>query len=96
MVRICFHNQLEFHPKFLGLTGTYQQIKRIAKQYRMYFSAPPLAVDDDTADYLVDHSIFFYLMGPDGQYLAHFGRTDSVEQVVETISKSVHNESSKV
>jgi hypothetical protein len=76
---------LEFHPKFLGLTGTYQQIKRIAKTYRLYFSAPPLALDDDAADYLVDHSIFFYLVGPDGKYIAHFGRQDSTEEVTAQI-----------
>lgn len=73
----------EFHPDFLGMTGTYQQIKRAAKSYRLYFSAPPKSLDEDDADYLVDHSIFFYLVNPDGQYVAHFGKPDEPEQVVE-------------
>jgi protein SCO1/2 len=84
----------DFHPKFIGLTGTYQQIKRIAKSYRLYFSAPPLAVDDDCADYLVDHSIFFYLVGPDGKYIAHYGRQDDskdvAKKILDTIEKSKH------
>ncbi|KAJ3108410.1 Cu-binding protein [Phlyctochytrium bullatum] len=75
----------DFHPDFIGMTGTYQQIKRIAKAYRLYFSAPPRAVDDDDADYLVDHSIFFYLIGPDGKYIAHFGRQETAESVTEKI-----------
>jgi cytochrome oxidase Cu insertion factor (SCO1/SenC/PrrC family) len=79
----------EFHPKFIGLTGTYQQIKRIAKAYRLYFSAPPLALDDDAADYLVDHSIFFYLVGPDGKYVAHYGRQDPWETVTDKILEEV-------
>ena len=80
---------VEFHPKFVGLTGTYQQIKRVAKAYRLYFSAPPKALDDDEDDYLVDHSIFFYLMGPDGQYIEHFGRIDPVEKVVERVVEHI-------
>jgi protein SCO1/2 len=64
------------------LTGTYNQIKRVAKAYRLYFSAPPQAMDHEDDDYLVDHSIFFYLMGPDGTYVAHYGRNDTAEEVI--------------
>ncbi|KAJ1548112.1 Cu-binding protein [Nowakowskiella sp. JEL0078] len=77
----------EFHPKFLGLTGTHMQIKRVAKAYRLYYSSPPRAVDDDDADYLVDHSIFFYLIDPNGEYIAHFGRTDTPEMVTDKIKE---------
>ncbi|KAI8814299.1 SCO1/SenC-domain-containing protein, partial [Cladochytrium replicatum] len=75
----------EFHPKFIGLTGTHQQIKWVAKKYRLYYSSPPKAVDDDETDYLVDHSIFFYLISPNGEYLGHFGRTETAESVTEKI-----------
>ncbi len=51
----------------------------------MYYSAPPKALDDDDADYLVDHSIFSFLVGPDGKYLAHFAKSDSSEFMVEKI-----------
>ncbi|KND02509.1 uncharacterized protein SPPG_02967 [Spizellomyces punctatus DAOM BR117] len=79
----------DFHPKFVGLIGTHAQIKRVAKAYRLYFSAPPRAVDDDEADYLVDHSIFFYLVDPDGKYVAHFGRTDTAEEVTDRIIQQI-------
>ena len=75
----------EFHSKFIGLTGTHSQIKRVARAYRLYYSAPPRAYDEDDVDYLVDHSIFFYLVGPDGKYISHFGRIDSAETVVDKI-----------
>ena len=64
----------------------------MAKAYRLYFSAPPKAVDDDETDYLVDHSIFFYLMGPDGKYRAHFGRGEESAEVVQRILKEVRVE----
>jgi cytochrome oxidase Cu insertion factor (SCO1/SenC/PrrC family) len=51
----------EFHPDIIGLTGTYEQVKHVCKQYRVYFSTPKDVTPGE--DYLVDHSIYFYLMG---------------------------------
>jgi len=57
----------EFHPDIIGLTGTYEQIKHVCKQYRVYFSTPENVKPGE--DYLVDHSIYFYLMGELSLYL---------------------------
>ena len=51
----------EFHPSLVGLTGTWEQIKDVCKKYRVYFSTPEGVKPG--MDYLVDHSIYFYLMG---------------------------------
>lgn len=51
----------EFHDGIIGLTGTYEQVKNVCKQYRVYFSTPSKVQPGE--DYLVDHSIYFYLMG---------------------------------
>ena len=51
----------EFHPSIVGLTGTWEQIKDVCKKYRVYFSTPEGVKPG--MDYLVDHSIYFYLMG---------------------------------
>lgn len=51
----------EFHPQIIGLTGDYDAIKDMCKAYRVYFSTPPHVKPGQ--DYLVDHSIYFYLMG---------------------------------
>lgn len=58
----------EFHPDIIGLTGTYDDIKNVCKKYRVYFSTPPDVKSGQ--DYLVDHSIYFYLMGESGSHLA--------------------------
>src|SRR5205814_6420437 len=51
----------EFHNDIIGLTGTHEQVKNVCKQYRVYFSTPEKVKPGE--DYLVDHSIYFYLMG---------------------------------
>lgn len=51
----------EFHPDLIGLTGSWEEIKNVCKAYRVYFSTPPHVKPGQ--DYLVDHSIYFYLMG---------------------------------
>merc|ERR1712137_435360 len=48
----------EFHPKLIGLTGTPEQIKDVCRNYRIYSSKPP----DAEEDYLVDHSVFMFLL----------------------------------
>lgn len=51
----------EFHDSILGLTGTWEQTRLMCKAYRVYFSTPEGVMPG--MDYLVDHSIYFYLMG---------------------------------
>jgi protein SCO1/2 len=65
----------EFHPGLVGLTGTYEQIKAMCKAYRVYFSTPSSVKPGQ--DYLVDHSVYFYLMDPDGDFVEALGRQHS-------------------
>ena len=55
------HYLVEFHPGLVGLTGTWEQVRDVCKAYRVYFSTPEGVKPG--MDYLVDHSIYFYLMG---------------------------------
>ncbi|KDN39762.1 SCO1 protein [Tilletiaria anomala UBC 951] len=73
----------DFHPLLLGLTGTYDAVKNACKAYRVYFSTPPGA--DPSGDYLVDHSIFFYLMDPEGRFVEAFGRSVGPEETTEKV-----------
>ena len=68
----------EFHPDIVGLTGTWEEIKDVCKKYRVYFSTPPGVKKGE--DYLVDHSIYFYLMDPEGDFVEAIGRQHSPEQ----------------
>ncbi len=75
-----------FHPDFVGLTGSPEQVAAAAKVYRIFYQK----VEDDSAgDYLVDHSTFTYLMGPDGTYTTHFAYNTSPEAMAERIAELV-------
>lgn len=73
----------EFHPKFVGLTGTYDQIKAVCKAYRVYFSTPSNV--EPGKDYLVDHSIYFYIMDPEGDFVEALGRQHSPREGADVI-----------
>ncbi|GAW22473.1 hypothetical protein ANO14919_120100 [Xylariales sp. No.14919] len=77
----------EFHPKFTGLTGTYDEIKDVCKAYRVYFSTPKSVKPGQ--DYLVDHSIYFYLMDPEGDFVEALGRQHSPQEAATLILEHV-------
>ena len=77
----------DFHPGIVGLTGTYAEIKKVCKQYRVYFSTPENVQPGQ--DYLVDHSIFFYLMDPEGKFITVLGRNLDEVTGVEKIKEAL-------
>jgi len=80
-----------FHPRLVALTGTPEQVAAVAKAYRVYFAkAQEKGADAD--DYLMDHTSITYLMGPDGQFLSHFGHDVSPERMAERLNKIVTGE----
>lgn len=86
-VRIHFNSSLclEFHPRFVGLTGSEEQIQKAAKLYRVYMSRG----EETEGDYLVDHSIFFFLMDPDGTFMDFFGRNSTADEIADKVVKNV-------
>ena len=76
-----------FHPAIIGLTGDPTQIKKVAKAYGVYYAK---AQEDgaEPDDYYVDHTALVFMMGPDGQYKAHFGHTTEPEAIVAKIKEN--------
>ena len=58
------------HPQLLGLTGSNEQVKAASQAYRTYYKKQ----DSDDEFYLVDHSVFTYLMLPGSGFADFFGR----------------------
>ncbi len=60
-----------FHERFVGLTGTVEQIAAAAKTYGVFFSKI-VPKRDAGRDYLMSHSSFIFVMNPDGRLVAAF------------------------
>lgn len=76
-----------FGPRLVGLTGTPEQIRQAAEAYKVYYRK----VEDKSSGlgYMIDHSGYFYLMGPDGKYLTHFSHGVSESALQEGLAKFV-------
>ena len=57
-----------FTPRLIGLTGSDEQIAKVAQEYRVYYAEHRTGSGPN--DYTMDHSSVLYLMGPDGKFIA--------------------------
>jgi len=75
-----------FSKNMRGFTSdSEEKVKEVTKKYRAYYSKAPAPEGSSPDDYLVDHSIIIYLLGPSGEFIEHFGRDKTAEQVVQSI-----------
>ncbi len=71
-----------FHPRLVGLTGSPGEIRRVARDHKVYFRRvePPGA-----SDYVLDHSAFIYLRGADGRHLGFFPPGTPAERIAAAV-----------
>ncbi|XP_075250048.1 protein SCO2 homolog, mitochondrial-like [Convolutriloba macropyga] len=77
----------DFHPNFIGLTGSADQMSKLFGTFGVYARANPA---DDDGDYIVDHTIITYLVSPDGRIMEMFTRYQDLDKVYDIIVKHVN------
>lgn len=79
-----------FHPRFVGLTGTPEQVALAAQTYGVVYVKAMRSGGSPGSEnirYLIDHSTYIYLLGPDGRFLAAFPHGIDPKQLAAKISK---------
>ena len=74
-----------FSRRLLGLTGTSNEIAKVAKEYHVYYAKHVTGPGPN--DYSMDHSSVLYLMSPDGRFLAPIDDSESGPQMAASIAK---------
>ena len=72
-----------FHPRLIALTGSEENIQAAASAYKVYFSKGDSEEAGD--DYLIGHTTFMYLMGPDGVFLEFFQQGQEPTEIARSI-----------
>jgi len=76
----------QFSPRFLGVTGTPQQCEIMAHNFRVY-TATDRSDRSSEDDYVVDHSIFMYLMDDGGNFVEFYSVDKEPEYIIENITQ---------
>lgn len=75
-----------FDHRIIGLTGTVDELSTVAKTYRVFYEE----YYNDAAEQIdFNHSALTFLMGPDGEYLAHFPDGVEPSTIVTTIVSKI-------
>jgi cytochrome oxidase Cu insertion factor (SCO1/SenC/PrrC family) len=75
-----------FHPDFVGFTGGETEVASLAREFRVYVAKHP---PDEYGDYLVDHTGYVYLMGPNGEFVTLFQGGNPPEILAEGLRRRV-------
>eukprot|EP00252_Welwitschia_mirabilis_P011437 TRINITY_DN25699_c0_g1_i1.p1 TRINITY_DN25699_c0_g1~~TRINITY_DN25699_c0_g1_i1.p1 ORF type:complete len:328 (+),score=59.47 TRINITY_DN25699_c0_g1_i1:116-1099(+) len=78
----------EFHPNLIGLTGNKDDIRQVAREFRVYYMKTE---EEDDSDYLVDHSIIVYLMDPEFEFVKFFGKNYDVDSLTNEVIKEIRS-----
>lgn len=77
-----------FHPSFIGLRGSADEIERTTKEFKVYYRANKSGQGADSKNYLVDHTSAIFVLDPRGKarlYVSANGRT--VDRVVDDVKR---------
>jgi cytochrome oxidase Cu insertion factor (SCO1/SenC/PrrC family) len=75
-----------FHPRLLGLTGTPDEIRKVATAYKAYFT---VGTDPHDGRTTVDHTGVIYLVSRNGEYLGFMPPQTDATKIAEVLRKAL-------
>jgi protein SCO1/2 len=73
-----------FHRSLIGLTGSVEEIRKVANAYKAYFVKVP---GEREGEYSIDHAGVIYLMGRNGEYLGFMPPQTNADRLTEVLRK---------
>jgi cytochrome oxidase Cu insertion factor (SCO1/SenC/PrrC family) len=73
-----------FHPSLVGLTGSPEEIRKVANSYKAFYVKVPT---ERSGEYSIDHAGVIYLMGRNGEYLGFMPPQTGPDRLTEILRK---------
>ncbi len=73
-----------FHHSLIGLTGSPEEIRKVANSYKAYYAKVP---GEHEGEYSIDHMGAIYLMGRNGEYLGFMPPQTNPDRLTEVLRK---------
>jgi cytochrome oxidase Cu insertion factor (SCO1/SenC/PrrC family) len=73
-----------FHPSLVGLTGSPEEIRKVANSYKAFYVKVPT---ERSGEYSIDHAGVIYLMGRNGEYLGFMPPQTGPDRLTEVLRK---------
>jgi cytochrome oxidase Cu insertion factor (SCO1/SenC/PrrC family) len=77
-----------FHKSFVGLTGTPEEVRKVANSYKAFYAKLP---PTPSGEYAIDHTGIIYLMGRDGEYLGFMPPQTDPQKLTEILRRHLSN-----
>ena len=77
-----------FHRSFIGLTGSPDEIRKVANSYKAFYAKVP---GERGGEYSIDHAGVIYLMGRNGEYLGFMPPQTNPGRLTEILRKYLAN-----
>jgi cytochrome oxidase Cu insertion factor (SCO1/SenC/PrrC family) len=75
-----------FHPSFVGLAGSPEDIRKVADSYKAFYARVP---GQRSGEYSIDHTGAIYLIGRGGAYLGFMPPQTSPDRLTEVLRKNL-------
>jgi protein SCO1/2 len=73
-----------FHPSFVALTGSAEDVRLVADSYKAFYAKGTAAPD---GNYSIDHAGVIYLMGRNGEYVGFMPPQTGPDRLTEILRK---------
>jgi cytochrome oxidase Cu insertion factor (SCO1/SenC/PrrC family) len=77
-----------FHPRFVALTGTEHEIRRIATSYKVFFEK---VRTPGASSYVIDHAAYIFLLNREGQFVTLFPPGTPAERMAAMVREQLGN-----